>query len=245
MIVEDLDNNQEEFQSETSLELSDPVHITNVSIVADHTYGSFSLYEILLSGEKQQWTILRRYSWFLAIYDQLIKDEIEITCEFPPTTWFGKLDPTVVETRKPALEAFLRYLINDQKLLSISYVTSFLLPVRCFTTFIELSINARAIKESRLSFIDPLGEKDTVHPQIVGAERDYEHQSAWNDLALNQLESFPSLDEELLQIRKELFVLKKRKNLSPLQESFVRAYSSQLRQLTKKKKLQQPSELKL
>jgi len=212
------------------------IQIDKATIVADHTLRSFSLYEIVITAENKQWTILRRYSWFRALHTQLLNEGITLEYEFPPMTyWIGKLDPEVVESRKKGLEVFLNRIIANKELLEKEYITSFFLPVRCFTTFIETNLNFRAIKESRICFIDFLRENDTLHPQIKDSEVDYDKQHLWQHIDLNQLQGFEKAEEEILEIRKELLCLKRKKRLTALQEEFVRAYSARLKMLKPKK----------
>jgi len=151
--------------------------------------------------------------------------------EFPPLTYFGKLDPEVVVSRKRGLEDFLHIIISNKQLLEKDYVTSFFLPVRCLTTFVETSLSFRTIKEAKLSFIDPLRDNDTLRPQIMGTHLDYDQQTHWHYTELNQLQSFDKKEVEILEIRKELLVYKQKKRLTPLQEDMVKAYTARLKVL--------------
>jgi len=207
--------------------------IKKATIVADHTLQSFSLYEIRITGESQEWTILRRYSWFRALHLQLNK-EIQLRYEFPALTYFGKLDPTVVASRKKGLEEFLNIIISNKELLAKDYVASFFLPVRCLTTFMETSLSFRSIKESRICFIDPLRANDAVQPQLMGTHVDYDHQTLWQYTELNQLQTYDKSAVEILEIRKELLLYKQKKRLTPLQEDLVKAYTARLKVLNPK-----------
>eukprot|EP01124_Arcella_intermedia_P033011 TRINITY_DN780_c0_g1_i1.p1 TRINITY_DN780_c0_g1~~TRINITY_DN780_c0_g1_i1.p1 ORF type:complete len:238 (-),score=48.57 TRINITY_DN780_c0_g1_i1:18-731(-) len=213
----------------------DPLKISSAQIIGDHTEGSFSLYQIQVKADKMQWTILRRYSWFKAVYDQLVIEDIALTCEFPPITWWGKLDEVVVALRKVQLEIFLKTLVENPVIMQKPYVASFFLPVRCLTTFIETSLNITAIKSKTVFFIDPMKDGDTYDPQIEGILVDYDQLTTWEVLEMNQLQPFEE-ESEILEIRAQIHILKERKRREPYQEEFLKACSRRLLHLTNLKK---------
>lgn len=154
--------------NETEQNYEDDDKVPTGVIVASHRLYSFTMFLIEITRGEETWHILRRYSWFLSVYEQLKQMKIDLPCEFPTKNWLSSsADEVCSESRKDGLQQFLD-LLQSESLSTHQCVASFLYPIRTLHALDEQTHGYKwKTSTTRLYFMDPILEGDCITPRIL------------------------------------------------------------------------------
>ncbi|KAK7865446.1 hypothetical protein R5R35_002324 [Gryllus longicercus] len=86
----------------------------------------FTVYKVMVTEDNHTWFVFRRYNEFHKLYEFLKKQVPQPQLKLPGKKLFGNnLDPTFIQSRREGLDAFIRQVMEDNRLVQIPEVREF------------------------------------------------------------------------------------------------------------------------
>ncbi|XP_064487000.1 serine/threonine-protein kinase Sgk1-like isoform X2 [Ornithodoros turicata] len=99
--------------------------VTNSEICESHK--KFTMYKVVVAMDNHTWFVLRRYTDFSRLLDIIKKQYPGVALKLPGKKLFGNnFSPEFIRSRRQGLDEFVQKLVNDEKLLQLEEVRTFL-----------------------------------------------------------------------------------------------------------------------
>jgi len=199
------------------------------TITNHYNHGSFIVYEISIQYNLQRWTLLRRYTWFKYVMDELSSENITLQCEFPGSSLWAKLMESETPEYAKGLQTFLDALLKNRDTLKKTYVQAFLLPIRHLCLLQDTRLNVKTLLYTNLYFMDPWLEGETDDPKLFNEESEI--------IPLTQLIGSRNLvnltaippGQEVTELRTAILRYRTYKTKTPIESLLHMAYLKRLR----------------